>query len=57
MKFTKETTQRIYKNFATVRAKRDKLTSDKGGKSLMWIEQTYNDQGEKAGKLLLYTLT
>ena len=41
-------------NLSVMRAKYDKLTSDKVAKSLMWTKQTYYDQGEKAGKLLAW---
>ena len=32
-----------------MRASYDKLTTDKVAESLMWIKQTYYNQGEKAG--------
>ena len=39
-----------------LRAKYDKLTTDKVAKGLMWTKQTYYDQGEKAGKLLAWRI-
>lgn len=34
----------------------DKLTSDKAAKSLLWLNQAFHDQGEKAGKLLAWRI-
>ena len=39
-----------------MRASYDKLTTDTFAESLMWIKQTYYDQGEKAGKLLAWRI-
>lgn len=39
-----------------MRAKYDKLTTDKVAKSLMWTKQAFYDQGEKAGKLLAWRI-
>ncbi|KAJ0062189.1 hypothetical protein NL108_017638 [Boleophthalmus pectinirostris] len=43
-------------NLRIMRAKYDKLTTDKVAKSLMWTKQAYYDQGEKASKLLAWRI-
>lgn len=37
-----------------LRTEYNKLSSDAAAKSLMWLKQSYYDQGEKAGKLLAW---
>lgn len=39
-----------------MRAKYDKLTTERVAKSLMWTKQAYYDQGEKAGRLLAWRI-
>lgn len=38
------------------RTKYNKLSTDKAAKSLLWLKQSYYDQGEKAGKLLAWRI-
>ena len=45
-----------YHNLSVLLAKYDKLSSDKVARSLMWTNQTYYDQGEKAGKLIAWKI-
>ena len=44
------------KQLLVMRAKYNKLTTDKVAKSLMWTKQLFYDQGEKAGKLLAWRI-
>lgn len=39
-----------------LRTEYNKLSSDAAAKSLMWLKQSYYDQGEKAGKLLAWRI-
>lgn len=39
-----------------LRTEYNKLSSDAGAKSLMWLKQSHYDQGEKAGKLLAWRI-
>lgn len=43
-------------NLTILRAKYDKLMTDKVAKSLLWTKQAYYDQGQKAGKLLAWRI-
>lgn len=47
---------RKMQNLTILRAKYDKLMTDKVAKSLLWTKQTYYDQGKKAGKLLAWRI-
>lgn len=44
------------KQLLVLRAQYNKLTSDKAAKSLLWLNQAFYDQGEKAGKLLAWRI-
>lgn len=44
------------KQLFLLRTKYNKLSVDKAAKSLMWLKQSYYDQGEKAGKLLAWRI-
>lgn len=39
-----------------LRIEYNKLSSDAAAKSLMWLKQSYYDQGEKAGRLLAWRI-
>lgn len=44
------------KEILTLKAQYNELTSSKIVKNLMWLKQSYYDQGEKAGKLLAWRI-
>uniref|UniRef100_A0A8C6SR27 Reverse transcriptase domain-containing protein n=1 Tax=Neogobius melanostomus TaxID=47308 RepID=A0A8C6SR27_9GOBI len=44
------------KRLLALRAEYNKLTSDKAAKGLLWLNQAFYDQGEKAGKLLAWRI-
>lgn len=44
------------KRLLILRTEYNKLTSDKAAKSLLWLNQAFYDQGEKAGKLLAWRI-
>lgn len=45
-----------HRDLSLLRAEYNKLSVDKVVKSLMWLKQSYYDQGEKAGKLLAWRI-
>lgn len=44
------------KRLLILRTEYNKLTSDKAAKSLLWLNQAFYDQGEKARKLLVWRI-
>ena len=44
------------KRLLILRTEYNKLTSDRAAKSLLWLNQAFYDQGEKAGKLLAWRI-
>lgn len=44
------------KQSLVLRTEYNKLPSDKAAKSLLWLNQAFYDQGEKAGKLLAWRI-
>jgi len=48
-------TPRTKKSFS-LKAQYNELTSNKIATNLMWLKQSYYDQGEKPGKLLVWRI-